>query len=90
MWEIWANGKLIAAKGFKNLPKVNKFPNLVTLTVTYVRKELSANRTTYHSCLMQKGLILKWKQHQTIFLRKCGDFSVEWGPGKVCVRLIIW
>ena len=33
MREIWA--KLIAAKGFKKLPKSNKSPNLVTLYQRY-------------------------------------------------------
>ena len=28
-------GKLIVAKGFKKLPKCNKWPNLVALNLTY-------------------------------------------------------
>ena len=32
-------GKLIAAKGFKKLPKVQKSPNLVTLTVANVKAD---------------------------------------------------
>ena len=31
-------GKLIAAKGFEKLPKSNKLPNLVTLSLTQVAK----------------------------------------------------
>ena len=30
-WNVGDLGKLIAAKGFKKLPKVKKLPNLVTL-----------------------------------------------------------
>ena len=41
---MWGDlGKLIAAKGFKKLPKSNNLPNLVTLTTTYRLRAFSHN-----------------------------------------------
>ena len=45
MWEIWA--KLLLPKSLKSCPKLNKSPNLVTLTVPTVTIPLTKQLSTY-------------------------------------------
>ena len=40
-------GKLIVAKGFKNLPKVQKLPNLVTLNATHTQYTFKLSHSTW-------------------------------------------